>query len=139
MNKNIINELYFSQRSPAALILEPVSSETLVSDVPVKSNSERIVDSLLNGSLVNASNHGYDYRFDSELPQNMNAVDLRTLDITEKLDLFQAINEHTKEHISLKTSERKERLEKQKQELENQKITEFKLLQKKVAEPQKEA
>jgi hypothetical protein len=46
----------------------------------------RIMDGLLSGTLNQARKLGYDYKSDKDIPENFDFIDMRSADITEKLE-----------------------------------------------------
>lgn len=88
---------YKPYRSPRH---EQTGDQTLVTRVPVVSNSDRIVQMLMTGNYLMASKVGYDYEADDKLPQRIEVRPGRGADIVTKLDYVAAFQDRLKQHIT---------------------------------------
>lgn len=73
---------------------------TLVTRVPVVSNSDRIVQMLMTGNYLMAGKVGYDFEADDKLPQHIEVRPGRGCDIVTKLDYVSAFQARLREHIT---------------------------------------
>lgn len=108
--------MFYTIYNPAPLRLEKSSSKTLVTEVPVMGNSERIAQSLISGALINADRLGFDFQADEKLPERFNTFNLRGADITEKLEFLEYINGAVSEHMKKKNEADAVALEEQKKQ-----------------------
>ena len=88
---------YKPYRSPRH---EQTGDQTLVTRVPVVSNSDRIVQMLMTGNYLMAGKVGYDYEADDKLPQTIEVRPGRGCDIVTKLDYVAAFQARMREHIT---------------------------------------
>lgn len=79
---------------------EETGDKTLVTRVPVVSNSDRIVQMLMTGNYLMAGKVGYDFEADDKLPQRIEVRPGRGCDIVTKLDYVSAFQARLREHIT---------------------------------------
>lgn len=64
------------------------NGKTLVDEVQTKTMGDRVIQQLMSGALVEADRVGYDFTADDALPDVIATRDYKSLDITEKVALF---------------------------------------------------
>lgn len=83
MNKR----LYYGHITRPPKKMEHMNPRSKTTKVRVIPNSQKIVQSIISGALIESDNIGYDYRNDQDLPENFDQIiDLKKADITEQLD-----------------------------------------------------
>lgn len=78
----------YNKRTEYVKKLEEMNGKSKVVRTVARPASQRIMDSLLSGALVTGGRMGYDFRADAELPESFNFADMRSADITEKMEWF---------------------------------------------------
>ena len=91
---------------------EHSTQKSLVSKVPCTSNKELIAQALLTGTLVQASNVGYDFTDDEKIADYMFDVDnQRKMDITERFEFASYVRQKVDGYIKGKLNEKTNSLE----------------------------
>ena len=91
---------YYSQWNPAQGRGINTGSDSLVTRVPVLSNSARIGQMMLTGMQIDANHVGYDYRHDEALPESIVVRPGRTSDVVELMDYIGTFGARLREAIS---------------------------------------
>jgi len=91
---------YYSQWNPAPGRGITTGSDSLVSRVPVLSNSARIGQMMLTGMQIDARNVGYDYRHDEALPESITVRPGRTSDVVELMNYISVFGARLREAVS---------------------------------------
>lgn len=91
---------FYSQWNPASGRGIITGSDSLVSRVPVLSNSARIGQMMLTGMQLDANRVGYDYRHDEELPESITVRPGRTSDVVELMDYISVFGARLREAVS---------------------------------------
>jgi len=91
---------FYSQWNPAPGRGINTGSESLVSRVPVLSNSARIGQMMLTGMQLDANRVGYDYRHDEALPEKITVRPGRTSDVVELMNYISVFGDRLREAVS---------------------------------------
>lgn len=91
---------FYSQWNPASGRGICTGSDSLVSRVPVLSNSARIGQMMLTGMQLDANRVGYDYRHDEALPESITVRPGRTSDVVELMDYISVFGARLREAVS---------------------------------------
>lgn len=76
-----------------------MTKKTVVTRVPVESNSSRIAQGILSGALLQAGRLQYDYMNDKDIPENFDPHNFQAMDVVEKLEYARILNEKVQEYI----------------------------------------
>lgn len=85
--------MFYTQFNKAVCSKEKAGNVTLVDELPVKPMAERILQQMMGGLLVESNRIGYDFNADDAIPESIRVGDFRSLDITEKIAVFDDIKE----------------------------------------------
>ena len=111
--------MYSFIKRPKKSRLEHSNKESLTTKVKVRPFSENVVDMMLRGQMVHASQIGYDFQADEKLPEIINVRNVRHMDITERLEALRAINTRINDFVINKVKSAQEQREKVPSEANN--------------------
>lgn len=100
--------MFHTQFDTPTIQAEKHRKGSLVSQVPVRDNSNQVLDFLMSGRMIDASRFGYDFRDDEGLPDVINAYNTLGMDITEKINIYNAVSDRLEE---FKKNSKKEAIE----------------------------
>lgn len=85
--------MFTQYNQPKKRIRENTGPETLVVQVPVLSNAERIAQMLLNGQMLEAQRIGYEFGPEDELPDNIRTRPGKGADIVTVMEFMESFGD----------------------------------------------